>query len=86
MSDSLRMGKVTVLAVGEDFHLKRGKDRIVYAGMLSEEVYSIVQIKASGYQGYAWHLYYPQRKRDLTIDGVPVYVERVSAEEIEIRV
>ena len=86
MSDSLRMGKVTVLAVGEDFHLKRGKDRIVYAGMLSEEVYSIVQIKASGYQGYAWHLYYPRRKRDLTIDGVPVYVERVSAEEIEIRV
>ena len=86
MSDSLRMGKVTVLAVGEDFHLKRGKDRIVYAGMLSEEVYSMVQIKASGYQGYAWHLYYPRRKRDLTIDGVPVYVERVSAEEIEIRV
>lgn len=86
MRDSLRMGKVTVLAVGEDFHLKRGKDRIVYAGMLSEEVYSMVQIKASGYQGYAWHLYYPRRKRDLTIDGVPVYVERVSAEEIEIRV
>jgi hypothetical protein len=86
MSDSLRMGNTAVLTIGEGFHLKRGKDRIVYAGMLSEDVYSIVQVKASGYQGYAWHLYYPRRKRDLSIDGVPVYVERVSAEEIEIRV
>jgi hypothetical protein len=86
MSDSLRMGNTTVLGIREGLHLKRGKDRIVYAGMLSEDVYSIVQIKASGYQGYAWHLYYARRKRDLTIDGVPVYVERVSGEEIEIRV
>jgi hypothetical protein len=86
MSDSLGTGKTTVLAVGEDFHLKRGKDRIIYAGMLSEDVYSIIQMKSSGYQGYAWHLYYPRRKRDITIDGVPVYVERISAEEIEIRV
>jgi hypothetical protein len=86
MSNSLGTGKPTVLGIGEGFHLKRGKDRIVYAGMLSEDVYSIIQVKASGYQGYAWHLYYPRRKRDLTIDGVPVYVERVTAEEIEIRV
>ena len=85
MSDSLRTGNTTILSVGEGFHLKRGRDRIVYAGMLSEDVYSIVKLRASGYQGYAWHLYYPRRKRDLTIDGVAVYVERVSPEEIEIR-
>ena len=47
---SVNMDKTIVLAVGEGFHLKRGKDRIVYAGMSSEDVYSIVQIKASGYQ------------------------------------
>jgi hypothetical protein len=42
MSDSLRMGNTAVLGIGEGLHLKRGKDRIVYAGMLSEDVYSIV--------------------------------------------
>jgi hypothetical protein len=40
--------------------------------MLSEDVYSMVQIKAGGYQGFAWHLYYPRKKLDITIDGVPV--------------
>ena len=56
------MDKIVVLAIGEGFHLKRGKDHITYAGMPSEDVYSIVQIKASGYQGYSWNLYFPRRK------------------------
>ena len=86
MNQSIGMGKTAVLAIGGGFHLKRGKDRIIYAGMPSEEVYSIVQVKASGYQGYAWPLYYPKRQRDITIDGVKLYVERVTPEEIELRV
>ncbi len=79
-------GKSVVLPVGEDFHLRRGKDHIIYAGMPSEGVYSIVQVKASGYQGYAWHLYYPRSRQDITIDGVNISVERVTPEEIELRV
>ena len=79
-------GKVLVLGIGEDFHLRRGKDHIVYAGMPSEDVYSIIQKKANGQQGYAWNLFYPKRKRDITIDGVTLYVERVTPEEIEVRV
>ena len=47
------MVKPIVLSVGEDVHLGRGKDHIFYAGMPSENVYSIVQKKAGGYQGYA---------------------------------
>jgi hypothetical protein len=86
MSNSIRMGKTVVLPVGESYHLRRGKDNIVYAGMPSDSVYAIVQIKASGYQGYAWPLYYPRKLRDITIDGVKIYVERVSPEEIELRV
>jgi hypothetical protein len=80
------MGKSVVLPVGEDFHLRRGKDHIIYAGMPAEGIYSIVQVKASGYQGYAWHLYYPRRRQDITIDGVSIYVERVTPDEIELRV
>ena len=37
----------TVLAVGQAYHLRMGKDWIVYAGMPSEDVYSIVQRKMS---------------------------------------
>ena len=80
------MGKSAVLPVGEDFHLRRGKDHIIYAGMPAEGIYSIVQVKASGYQGYAWHLYYPRRRQDITIDGVNIYIERVTPDEIELRV
>jgi hypothetical protein len=86
MNDPLNMGNTAVLAVGEGFHLKLRKDRIVYAGMPSEEVFSIIQVKTSGYRGYAWHLYFPRSKHQITVDGVPVYVERVTAEEIAIKV
>ena len=35
------MNSSVVLSVGDTIHLRRGKDRIVYAGMPSEKVYSI---------------------------------------------
>ena len=34
----------SVLSVGEMVHLKQGKDHIIYAGMASEDVYSIAQM------------------------------------------
>jgi hypothetical protein len=39
------MNKSVVLCVGDAHHLWLGKDRIVHAGMPSEKVYSIIQIK-----------------------------------------
>ncbi len=80
------MGESVVLSVGEDFHLMRGKDRIVYAGMPSDNVYSIVQRKASGYQGYTWNLFYPRKQQAITIDGVNILVESVAPEEVRFRV
>jgi hypothetical protein len=77
------MKRSVVLAVGEAFHLRPGKDRIMYAGMPSENVYSIVQIKkGSPYQGYAWNLFFPVKKRDITVDGVDILVENVTQDEI----
>ncbi len=75
-----------VLAVGEDVHLRQGKDHIIYAGMPSENVYSIVQKKANGYQGYSWNLFFPKRRQDITIDGVNIFVENVTPEEIRLRI
>jgi hypothetical protein len=81
-----KMDRSVVLAVGESFHLKRGKDWIVYAGMPTEDVYSIIQRKTSGYQGFAWNLYYSRRKTDINVDGVDVLVDSVSPDEIMFRV
>jgi hypothetical protein len=86
MNQSPGMGKRVILGIGEDFHLRFSKDHIAYAGMPAEEVYSIVQKKSSGYQGFAWNLFYPRNRQDITIDGVKVWVERVTPEEIELRV
>ena len=80
------MDRSAVLSIGEGFHLRRGKDRVVYAGMPSENVYSIVQVRQSGYQGFSWNLFFPKRKQEITIDGVNIYVENVTPEEIRINV
>jgi hypothetical protein len=80
------MGESVILSAGEEFHLKRGKDHIIYAGMPSDDVYSIVQKKASGYQGYAWNLFYPRRRQDIAIDGVNILVESIAPEEIRFRI
>jgi hypothetical protein len=78
--------KAVVLGIGDDFHLMSGKDHIIYAGMPNEEVYSIVQKKASGYQGYAWNLFFPKKRRDIIIDGVKLDVENATPDEIQFRV
>ena len=75
-----------VLAVGDDVHLRQGKDHIIYAGMPSENIYSIVQKRAAGYQGYSWNLFFPKRQQEITIDGVKIFVENVTPEEIRLRI
>jgi len=85
MNTSSGGGQPVALAVGGQFHLKFGKDYIIYAGMPSEEVYSIAQRKSNGYQGYAWNLFYPRNRREITIDGVKLHIERVTPDEIALR-
>ena len=81
------MNNSVVLSVGDIFHLKRGKDRIVYSGMPSEKVYSIVQMKWEFfYRGYAWNLFYPREQSKIRVDGVNILVENVTPDEIRLRV
>ena len=40
------MDNSVVLSVGDSHHIRLGKDRIVYAGMPSEKVFSIAQMKS----------------------------------------
>jgi len=81
------MDNSVILSVGDGYHLRVGKDRIVYAGMPSEKVYSIVQRKWEFlYRGYAWNLFYPREQSKIRIDGVNILVESVTPEEIRLRV
>ena len=84
------MDNSVVLSVGDTLHLRRGKDRIVYAGMPSEKVYSIVQRKRGflpyAAWGYAWNLFFPREQSKIRIDGVDISVENVTPDEIRLRV
>lgn len=76
-----------VLSVGDTYHLRLGKDRIVYAGMPNENVFSIVQMKWEFfYRGYAWNLYFPKSQSTIRIDGINIVVDSVNPEEIRLRV
>ena len=80
------MERTVVLTVGDSHHLRWGKDRIVYAGMPSEKVYSIVQMKWEFfYRGYAWNLFFPRGQREIRIDGVSLLVDDVTPQQIILR-
>ena len=81
------MNNSVVLSVGDAYHLRLGKDRIVYAGMTNENVFSIVQMKWEFvYRAYSWNLYFPKGQDTIRIDGVNILVENVTPNEIKLRV
>ena len=81
------MDNSVVLSVGDTYHLRSGKDRIVYAGMPSEKVFSIVQMKWEFlYRGYSWNLFFPIVQSKIRIEGVNILVENVTPDEIRLRV
>ena len=81
------MDNSVVLSVGDIHHLRLGKDRIVYAGMPNENVFSFVQMKWEFfYRGYSWNLYFPKNEGTIRIDGVNILVDSVTPEQIRLRV
>ena len=80
------MQNSVVLSVGDEFHLKMGRDRVVYAGMPSDDVYSIIQRKKDDNRGFSWNLFFPRNQQDITIDGIRISVDIVTPEEIRFRI
>jgi hypothetical protein len=75
-----------VLSVDDKHHIRLGKDQIIYAGMPSESVYSIAQMKhVFPYQGYSWNLFFPVGQSKIRIDGVNILVESATRDEIRLR-
>jgi hypothetical protein len=80
------MDRTVVLSVGDMHKLGLGKDRIIYAGMPSEDVFSMVQVKWEFfYRGYSWNLYFAKNRSEIRIDGVNIPVENVTPNEIRFR-
>ena len=81
------MNNTVVLSVGDTHHISTGKDRIIYAGMPSEKVYSIIQMKWEFfYRGYSWNLFFPITQNKIRVDGVNILVENVTPDEIRLKV
>ncbi|GAI99911.1 unnamed protein product [marine sediment metagenome] len=81
------MDNSVVLSVGDSHHIRLGKDRIVYAGMPSEKVFSIAQMKWEFmYRGYSWNLFFPIGQSKIRIDGINMLVESVTPDEIRLKV
>ena len=81
------MKNLVVLSVGDTYHLRLGKDRIVYAGMPNKNVFSFAQIKWEFlYRGYSWNLFFPKEQSTIRIDGVNIIVDSVTPDEIRLRV
>jgi hypothetical protein len=75
------------LSVGDVYRMRLGKDRIVYAGMPNENVFSIVQMKWEFlYRGYSWNLYFSKNQSTIRIDGVNILVDSITPEEIRLRI
>ena len=80
------MARTVVLTTGDTCRLMSGKDHIMYAGMVGDKTYSIVQRKREfPYQGFAWNLFYPKEQSKIRIDGVNILVESVTPDEIRLR-
>lgn len=52
------MNSSVVLSIGDTYHLRFGKDRIVYAGMPSDKIFSVVQMKWEFFMGDTPGIYF----------------------------
>lgn len=80
------MNGAVTLSVGDMHQPRFGKNRIIFAGMPSESVFSMIEIKWEFvYRGYAWNLFFPATQRQIRIDGVNYEVLRVGPDDITLR-
>ena len=80
------MDRFLVLSVGDMHKLALGKDRIIYARMPSEKVFSIIQVRWEFfYRGYSWNPFFATSRSEIRIEGVNILVEHVTPDEIRLR-
>jgi hypothetical protein len=73
------------LNVGQSFHLRTGKDWIVYAWLVNDDVYSVCNSRRGATKATRGTCTSRGSKQDITVDGVSLQVLRAEAHEIEFR-
>ena len=74
------------LKIGEAHRLRRGVLifgylKLIYAGMVSSETYSLVVKNRDGYQAYAYNLFIQKDTQELEVEGYRLRIKCVSAQE-----
>ena len=76
------------LAIGETTRIKLGfvnTVTLIYSGMPSKDVFSIVIQTGSGYQGYSYNLYYPKDTKTIKVGKESFSIINVTPERITFR-
>ncbi len=76
------------LAVGEKTKIKIGfmnAKTIIYSGMISKDIFSIVLLYGTGNQGFSYNLFYPKTLKAIKIDNESFYVVSVNEDKIVLR-
>jgi hypothetical protein len=75
------------LKIGESASLRSGfftKTAVVFAGMPDRDGYSLVFTWNQGNAAFAYNLYFPKSRHQLTLDKKQIDVYAVSSEEIRL--
>ena len=76
------------LDIGEKKKIKLGfidSITLIYSGMPSKDVFSITVLYGSGYQGYAYTIFYPNDQRMIKIDSENFNVVSVKSDQLILR-
>lgn len=76
------------LAIGGTTRIKLGivnTVTLIYSGMLSKDVFSIVIQTGSGYQGYSYNLYYPKDTKTIKIGKESLSIINVRPKQLTLR-
>lgn len=77
-----------ILRIGESYKIKIGFANtisLMYGGMPSNDSFSITLIEGTGYQGFAYSLFYPKDTRSISIKEKLFQIISINEESITIR-
>jgi hypothetical protein len=77
------------IRVGESAKIKRSffsTHTLIYAGMISDRVYSLVITYSAGHNSMAYNLYVPVSTSEIHHEKAKLLVQNVTAQEISLRI
>jgi len=73
------------LSIGERANIKVGwltSETVVYAGMLNDNIFSLVRLDDSTTGGHGYNLYIPKTQKEISFESGKLRINEVNAEKI----